>query len=217
MSGPKKPAPRKKPVKKVAKNQPARKTKPKKPQVSPTAKTKSREVINVARISSRSVGRPRLFEDPKVLQQAIEDYYIWSDRNPWFKNDIIKSGERAGEVVQIPVTRPYTIERLCSFLGVGKNFFEQFEKSLAIDPPDELPERKKIREQLSGIITRMRQDKIAQNLEGAIVYAFNANIIARHLGMVDKKDISTGGESLNKGYYDLLRSRKYTTPETKDE
>ena len=74
-------------------------------------------------------GRDRIFKTPNDLLLAAYDYFEWNAKNPWMKNEVLKSGERAGEIVQIPVERPLSDRGLCSFFGVNTLFLNQFEKT----------------------------------------------------------------------------------------
>jgi hypothetical protein len=54
----------------------------------------------------------------------------------------------------------------------------------------------------SNVITRIRETIFNQKFEGAASGFFNANIIARDLGLKDSKDITSAGESI-KPKFDL--------------
>lgn len=151
-------------------------------------------------------GRKAIFDKPEVLWKVALEYFNYCDKNPWYRNEAIKSGENAGKIIPIPTQRPYTIEGFCIYAGVGKNYLEQFEKSLTVMAGNIKAAEKQ--DNYSGIITRIKEIIRTQKFEGATVGAFNANIIARDLGLVDKKDHTTDGESFNKSYYDLLKARR---------
>ncbi|NCB73003.1 MAG: hypothetical protein EOM45_14620, partial [Clostridia bacterium] len=48
----------------------------------------------------------------------------------------------------------------------------------------------------SEVITRIRQIIETNQIEGAMVGAYNANIVSRINGLTDKMDIESGGEKL---------------------
>jgi hypothetical protein len=139
-------------------------------------------------------GRKVIFADPDILLEEAYKYFDWVDTHPWYKNESIKSGDNAGTTFEVATQRPYTLSGLCVFLGVGQHYFEQFEGKRLKD--------------FSGVLTHIRDIIRTQKFEGAAVGAFNPIIIARDLGLVDKKDHTTDGESLNTGYFGLLKSRK---------
>lgn len=130
-------------------------------------------------------GRPRSFT-PEEFEQAWEDYFSWCDANPWKKNEMIKSGDLAGRLVEVPIPRPYSEIGFCAYHGLGEHYINQLAGSLE--------GRKDAKsKQYSYILTRARAKCRSQKFEGAAVGAFNANIIARDLGMVDKQDVKHDG------------------------
>ena len=139
------------------------------------------------------MGRPYKFT-PEEFEQAWEDYFSFCDNNPWYKNEAIKSGPNAGEIIAIPVSRPYTEAGFCAFHGLGHKYLPQLEQTLSSkeNPTEE-------EKALSNVLTRARARCYAQKFEGAAVGAFNPVIIARDLGLRDKQDIdhTTKGEAIN--------------------
>lgn len=126
---------------------------------------------------------------PDEFEAAWEEYFRWCDENPWMKNEAVKSGDSAGMIIQVPTPRPYSEMGFIAYHGLGENYLNQLSKSVETGETEE-------KRQLSWVLTRMRAKCRAQKFEGATVGAFNANIIARDLGMVDKKDITTGGDKI---------------------
>lgn len=124
---------------------------------------------------------------PEEFEKAWEDYFNYCDENPWYKNEAIKSGDFAGQLVKIPTSRPYTEVGFCAFHNLGLKYLYQLEKTLEKDnkTEDEI--------KLSNILTRAKAKCYAQKFEGAAVGVFNANIIARDLGLADKKEIESSG------------------------
>lgn len=137
---------------------------------------------------AKKKGRPFTYT-PEEFEKAWEDYFKWCDENPWMKNEAVKSGELAGKIIQIPTARPYSEIGFCAYHNHGERFLNQLEKAIS----DEDTEEKKA---LSSVLTRARAKCRSQKFEGATVGAFNANIIARDLGLTDKKDITTGGDKI---------------------
>lgn len=129
-------------------------------------------------------GRDRLFLSPEELWKAACEYFEWVDKHPWHKADF--KGKNVVRV-NIPTERPYTLMGLCLYLGCNADYFNQFESRLTDSGVDK---------DFSGVITRIRETIYTQKFEGAAVGAFNANIIARDLGLIDKKDVQSGGKPL---------------------
>lgn len=120
-------------------------------------------------------GRDKLFATPELLWDAACEYFQWCDKNPWIRIDF--KGKDADQV-EIPTSRPYTLTGLCLYLGCNQAYFRTFKCQL---PKDEID--------FNTIITRIEEVIETQQFEGAIVGAYNANIIARKLGLSDKAEI----------------------------
>lgn len=122
-------------------------------------------------------GRDKIFSNADDLWHSAIEYFKYCDDNPWIKYEAIKSGEMAGELIPIPVSRPYTLTALCIFLGVNTKYFSDFKKAL-----------KENEEDFSEVVSRIEETIYSQKFEGATVGLFNSNIIARDLGLVDKQE-----------------------------
>lgn len=160
-------------------------------------------------------GRDRLFKSADLLWEAACEYFQWCDDNPWLKveqkkgnsnvdilelmaiakkegldvNQVIKSA--TSSLMEIPTARPYTIQGLCSYLdGINVGYFNDFEKSLK-DKTDNASK------DFSVVITRIHETIYQQKFEGATIGTFNATIISRDLGLTDKKDHTSNGETIS--------------------
>ncbi|WP_234733379.1 DNA-packaging protein [Tellurirhabdus bombi] len=124
-------------------------------------------------------GRDKLFATPDLLWEAAAEYFEWCDANPWVKVDF--KGKDA-ERVQLPTSRPYTIEAFCLYCNTTSSWFREFRKNA---PEDFL-----------SVITRIEEIIRNQKYEGAVVGAYNANIISRDLGLSEKFE-QTGSVTIN--------------------
>lgn len=129
-------------------------------------------------MEKRKRGRPRKFKKPAQLLEAAEQYFDWCDRNPWYKCEKTKDGD----IIGVPIQRPYSIVGFCVFLGCSERFWWDLKNTA---PPE-------FGETINKITSRIE----SQQFEGATVGVFNANIIARKLGLVDKKDVTTNGQNV---------------------
>ena len=129
-------------------------------------------------------GRDKLFATPDLLWEAACEYFKWCDDNPWYRNEAVKSGMMAGEIVSIPTARPYTLTALCLYLGVGAQYFRDFKKGLKVDENE-------IDKDFSLLVIRIEEIIYSQKFEGAAVGVFNSSIIARDLGLADKSETKT--------------------------
>lgn len=158
-------------------------------------------------------GRDKIFSTANDLWIAATEYFQWCDDHPWIKNEQKKGSQKIdvlellavakkenldindllhdsmSGIIEIPTARPYTLTALCLYLGVNTKYFSDFKKNL-----------KEGDEDFSEVVTRIEETIYSQKFEGAAVGAFNANIIARDLGLSDKKELdhTTKGESINK-------------------
>lgn len=123
-----------------------------------------------------------LFASPDLLWQAACEYFDWCDKHPWVKNEAVKSGDSAGLIIQVPTSRPYTIAGLLLYIGVNDHYWRDF--------------RSDGHREFEDVIARVEKVIETQQFEGATVGAFNANIISRKLGLIDKQALTgaDGGE-----------------------
>lgn len=132
-------------------------------------------------------GRDKLFASPELLWKAATEYFQATDKRKWVKKDWV--GKDAYEVERETET-PYTLSGLCLYLGCHRAYFHDFKKTCSDD--------------FSDVITRIEDIIYTQKFEGATVGVFNANIIARDLGLVDKSDVTTKGEKITTIDYSKL-------------
>lgn len=127
-------------------------------------------------------GRDKLFATPELLWEAACEYFEWCENNPWKMKEALKGGEMAGTVMDIPTARPYTLTGLALYLGASETFWREFRKGAKND--------------FLSVIDQIEQVIYTQKFEGAAVGAFNANIIARDLGLKDasKQEIKFDNE-----------------------
>ena len=91
--------------------------------------------------------------------------------------------------MSIPHMRPLTLHGLTSFLDVTTVYFNRFEERLKGKEDDES-------KGFVQVITRIRETIYRQKFEGAAAGFLNPNIIARDLGLTDKKDLTSKGEKI---------------------
>ncbi len=122
-------------------------------------------------------GRDKLFATPELLLQAAEEFFQWCDDNPWESTETTtKSGAFSETVVKTkPTARPYTLEGFLLYVKASPSWLRNF----------------KMEQTDKDFLTVIKEIEliIYQNqLEGATVGAFNANIIARKLGLSEKTE-----------------------------
>jgi hypothetical protein len=120
----------------------------------------------------KTLGKPRKFATSQQLWEAALDYFKNTDERIWTEKDWV--GKDAIEVEREKRT-PYTIAGFCVFIGASRHWWNEF--------------RKVAEQDYLEVFARIEDVMFAQKFEGASVGAFNATIIARDLGLTDKKEI----------------------------
>lgn len=139
-------------------------------------------------------GRDKLFTTPDLLWNAACEYFQWCDENPWTNRKLIQKvspmKSKVGKKTQIvnkeetqkeatPMTRPYSLTGFCIYVGASTNWFREFTEGCNSSADKDFLE----------VIARVKETIETQQFEGACVGAFNANIIARKLGLADKQEV----------------------------
>lgn len=135
----------------------------------------------------------RKFKYASELWEAATFYFKWVDDNPWLQQDLVKY-KGFSNLAEIPQSRPYTLSGLCFFLGVSESYFRVFKHNIR-----EREAEGKAWEtdaDFADTIEAIEQVIETQQLEGAMVGAFNYNIVRAKLGLVDKQDVTSNGEAI---------------------
>lgn len=122
-------------------------------------------------------GRDKLFATPELLWEAACEYFAWCDDNPILKTDAVKSGKNAGDLIQTPTQRPYSLSGLLFYIGASDNYWSSFRAANHVD--------------FLGVINDIEKVIETQQFEGATVGIFNANIIARKLNLTERQEVIT--------------------------
>lgn len=119
-------------------------------------------------------GRDAIFTDPTLFKTQCISYFDFVDANPWMKKEAVKSGDKAGMIIDIPTQRPYNQWELCNFLGVSPAWWNNFQNSQVYN------NNKENWDEAFGFV-----DSIMKGLKytGAAVGAFNPSLIMRDLGI----------------------------------
>ena len=131
-------------------------------------------------------GRGKIFSTPKQLLDAACEYFQWVEDNP-LKESRLVSYQGKSVLEEVPLMRAMTIEGLTRFLSVNSVYFNQFESALDLTT--------KKGKDFSKVICEIKETMRDQKFSGASAGLLNPNIIARDLGLTDKKEIN--GDILN--------------------
>lgn len=121
---------------------------------------------------AKNPGRKTKYTPASLLKKAYE-YFAYCDANPWMKNEAVKSGKNTGAIIRIPTQKPYTEIGFFMFAGIDRKMFKAYERKAEFNP---------ITTHIAGIIR-------TNQLEGALVGAYNANIVARLQGLAERKTL----------------------------
>lgn len=127
-------------------------------------------------------GRDKLFSDATTLWEEAKAYWDWCDRSPWMRPELVKYQGDA-EQYEIPLGRPYSLDGLTVYLGVSGAYFRAAKKNLK----EKIEENKATEEEIALLETIEMIETVTrtQNLEGAAVNVFNANIMARQHSLAE--------------------------------
>jgi len=128
-------------------------------------------------------GRDKIFSTPNQLWNAACEYFQWAEDNP-LQKAIIYQGVVTG---QEDLLRAMTISGLCIFLSVNNDYLTDFKDNLDLD--------EKQGKDFSRVIKNIYEIIKTQKFEGASAGLLNPNIIARDLGLTDKKELSGSVEN----------------------
>ena len=127
---------------------------------------------------------PKKYEPEELWLKACQ-YFEWCKENPWKKQDFVKGGDSAGMIVELKTERPFSLEGLCIYLNISTDTFSNYSKLEGY-------------ETYFGVCRYIRQIIDNQHFEGGMVGTFNANIVTRKLGLVEKADMTSGGEPIKR-------------------
>ena len=101
------------------------------------------------------------FDNPLSLQIAFDDYAKWTARNPFTKNEILKSGLQAGQVITVDIPRPLSIDMFLSFICVPNSFWE----------------RKKKDENFSDLCESIERIIRANQIDGGLIGVYDSSMV----------------------------------------
>lgn len=115
----------------------------------------------------------RLFETPENLWAAACEYFQWNEENPLYTEKIM-SAVGGYDRVDVPKMRAMTIQGLCIFLGIASKTWYNYRD----------------REEYRPVCDSIQDIIYQQKFTGASAGLLNQAIIARELGLKDKKEFS---------------------------
>ena len=125
-------------------------------------------------------GPDRKFKSGEELWQACCEYFEWVEDNPLIEEKVFAS---KGKILthNVKKMRAMTITGLCVFLEIDISTWRDWRS----------------KDDLSPVITRVEAIIWEQKLTGAAADLLNHNIIAREIGLIDRRDVSTTIKEVN--------------------
>lgn len=127
------------------------------------------------RVKNWKIGADVKYTPEALWNIAVEYFQCYAD-NPLKEEKVFGTGAR----MEVNKMRAMTITSFCVFAQISRSTFDDYSKN----------------EAYSHITARIRDIIYTQKLEGAAAGLLETNIIARELGLVDKKDLTTNGKDL---------------------
>lgn len=122
------------------------------------------------------LGAPPKFKTPQELAKVASDYFEWVEENPLLSDEVY--GAKEPTHFDMKKMRAMTIQGLCIFARISLQTWHNYKaKSAFIE-----------------VCSRIESVIYNQKFEGAASGLLNPNIIARDLGLVDKKEVENKGE-----------------------
>lgn len=131
-------------------------------------------------------GRDKLFETPELLLQSAYEYFEWCDNNPLVKTETTRT-EKGFIEKEIPTPRPYTKDAFYLYIGCSDTWLKEFKKTCNND--------------FLRVIEEIEKTITSNQLVGASVGMYNANIIARLIGL--KEQTESTNVNINKNETEL--------------
>lgn len=135
---------------------------------------KDMEVKNLA-------GRPLKYT-PEEIEAKFWDYVDNNENRVFYKSELIKSGDRAGEIISVPVRRPLSVVGFCVYAKILKSTFY------------ELLENKD--KGFSDTLRTCKEYIEADQIEGAASGLLNPMIISRLNGLTEKVEANITSDKI---------------------
>lgn len=132
-------------------------------------------------------GRDKIFSTPECLWAACVEYFQWVEDNPLLEQKIFHAN---GQITKDTVSkmRAMTLTGLRLFLDIDHKTWLNYKEL----------------EDFFPVITRAEEIIYEQKFTGAAADLLNPNIIARDLGLADKKDLQSTDGSLTPTRIELV-------------
>jgi hypothetical protein len=142
-------------------------------------------------------GAPKKITSPEHLLELFEGYKEWAKANPWCKKDFIRSGEFAGQVVDLPTEHPLTEWGFAAFCKISYQGLRNYGEREGY-------------EEFFDTYARIKTEMTSQRVSGGLSGAYNANLVARIDGITEKHEID---QNINMNLADRLSQARQRVDE----
>jgi len=143
----------------------------------------------MAQHSNRKMGAKRKYEDPEEVQRLIDDFFEWCVNNPVSKPEMIKGGDKAGEVIQVKVPRMATKAAMCYHLGITNDTWDLMVKRARNGEYGENSDR------MYEVLALARQRSYAEKSDLAASGAYPHAYVAKEQGLMDKTELDVSDDA----------------------
>ena len=130
-------------------------------------------------LARSSHGRDPIFKSPDALWSAAVEYFEWVEDNPLYEAKVA-ANKGEPDIVDVRKMRAMSIDGLQNFLNISHPTWLNYAK----------------RDDFITICAQIAKIIRQQKFEGASAGLLNHAIIARDLGLTDKQDITSNGETI---------------------
>lgn len=122
------------------------------------------------------------------LDFAFNEWLEHIKSQSFYRPELLKGGERAGDIIEVPIHKPLTIAGFCLFAGMSVQTFNTYcNKDLQKDT------------ELLETSVRIREHIQDSQVSGAIAGHYNSNIVSRLNSLKEVSEIELSGtkETIN--------------------
>lgn len=151
---------------------------------------------SVFQICRRRWGMVPIWQEPDDLLEAFNMYREWISAHPIIVHDVVKSGNMAGTILDIPRKRLMTETDFCAFIGAAPNYLADRRRIYEANYEEfGLEASKGFAEAIDNIRMMIFQDMDA----GAASQAFDPTYIRSLRGLKTALDYTSGGKEIKGG------------------
>lgn len=122
---------------------------------------------------------------PEEWGIKLAEYFDYMASQSWIKNEAIKSGDLAGTTMQVETAMPLSRKSLAVFAEISEDTLRNYASN-----KDEYTDYFDLTTQALNIID-------SNQIDGALIGAYNTNLVARLQGLKDEHDHTTNGKEIN--------------------